>query len=412
MKLQLFLKGLFLFFCVNLFAQVKFEKGYLIDNQNKKVECLIKNKDWISVPNEIEYKLFDSSPVISVLVKDLNELRIDNTSHYYKKYTVLIDKNTEVNEDHLVEETSFFKVLVDGKASLFQYNNESLFFYETPEIKIKQLKYKSYVDNDKIRREDTSFRKELFGSLKCEAITFQKAIKLTYEKAQLVKFFKAYNECKGSDYQDLTKRETKIKFNFKILAGVNINNSNTPVAVFFKNPPSTGSDEYQENKGDVESGSKVNLSLGFEAELLLPFNKNKWSLFASPNYQQFKYESSKILKSSYGASGTVYVNNQYSFIEVPIGVRHYFNLNEKSKLFVDVAYALIIFTSKSEKSSFESLADYQFPGNEKNSKDFMTFRIGAGYNYNNKYSLSINYSKKQLSQSEVNAFSLLVSYKL
>lgn len=412
MKSQLVLRVLFLFFCVNLFAQVKFEKGYFIDNQNKRIECLIKNKDWISLPNEIEYKLSDSSPVITVLVKDLNELRIDNTSHYYKKYTVLIDKNTAVNEDHFVEETSFFKVLVDGKASLFQYNNESLFFYETQEIKIKQLKYKSYVDNDNIKRDNTSFRRELFDSLKCKDITIQIATKIKYEKRELAKFFATYNKCQGVTFQDLTKNETKYKFNLKALAGVNINNSNTPAVVFFKNPPSTGSDEYQEYKGDVESGSKVNISLGFETELLLPFNKNKWSLFASPNYQQLKCESSKIFISSYGASGTMYVNNQYSFIEIPIGVRHYFNLNEKAKLFVDVAYSIIVFTSKSEKSRFESLADYQFSGNEKISKDFMTLRIGAGYNYNNKYSLSINYSKKQLSQSEVNAFSLLVAYNL
>ena len=41
-------------FTINLFAQVKFEKGYFIDSQNKKVECLIKNKDWIGSPSEIE----------------------------------------------------------------------------------------------------------------------------------------------------------------------------------------------------------------------------------------------------------------------------------------------------------------------------------------------------------------------
>ena len=37
------------------FGQIKYEKGYFINNENKKIECLIKNKDWKNNPSEFSY---------------------------------------------------------------------------------------------------------------------------------------------------------------------------------------------------------------------------------------------------------------------------------------------------------------------------------------------------------------------
>lgn len=39
------------------YSQIKFEKGYLIDNENHRIECLIKNYDWKNNPVEFDYKL-------------------------------------------------------------------------------------------------------------------------------------------------------------------------------------------------------------------------------------------------------------------------------------------------------------------------------------------------------------------
>lgn len=42
-------------FVVN--AQINFEKGYFISNDNEKIECLIKSIDWKNNPTEFKYKL-------------------------------------------------------------------------------------------------------------------------------------------------------------------------------------------------------------------------------------------------------------------------------------------------------------------------------------------------------------------
>lgn len=41
---------------INTFAQ-DFEKGFYIENNGKRVDCLIKNIDWLYNPESFEYKL-------------------------------------------------------------------------------------------------------------------------------------------------------------------------------------------------------------------------------------------------------------------------------------------------------------------------------------------------------------------
>ncbi len=43
------------------YSQITFEKGYIIDNSDQKIECLIKNIDWIFNPVNLEYKISEDS---------------------------------------------------------------------------------------------------------------------------------------------------------------------------------------------------------------------------------------------------------------------------------------------------------------------------------------------------------------
>ena len=60
MKQQLFIL-LLTVLAVNSNAQVNFDKGYFIDNNGQKTECLIKNADRGNNPSSFEYKLSESS---------------------------------------------------------------------------------------------------------------------------------------------------------------------------------------------------------------------------------------------------------------------------------------------------------------------------------------------------------------
>lgn len=396
-------------FTTNLFAQVKFEKGYFIDSQNKKVECLIKNKDWIGSPSEIEYKLTEESQIETLNFNQLNSFQIYETSHYYIKSVLNVDKNISGNYNPKLE-TIILKVLVDGNAKL--YDNDDIFFYQLNNSEIKQLVYKKEVNNLSIK-EDNLFRAELYDNLK----TVQNQIeirKLEYKKNALINFFSNYNKYTNSNYTVFTNKETTAKFNFNVLAGLNFTKGNFTMSGLYINPPSSGGG-IQLKDANLESKNKINVLIGFELETLLPFNKNKWAIFVSPNYQQTKYELSKDNVNPLGAYGTAFFHGTYSYIDFPVGVRHYLYINANSKLFLDGAYNLTFLTSVKESRSFiTNQGDSLSFNDELKPKSFSTsMKIGLGFNYDKKYSLSLNYFiGKKLSNIDTGSFTLLASYKL
>ena len=59
------------------YSQISFEKGYYINNKNQKINCLIKNNDWMNTPNKFEYKLLEESEVKIGTLKAIKEFGID-----------------------------------------------------------------------------------------------------------------------------------------------------------------------------------------------------------------------------------------------------------------------------------------------------------------------------------------------
>ena len=412
MKQKLLL--LVVFFNLNLFAQKDFEKGFFIDEANNKTECLIKNYDWIGVPNEIEYKLSEGSNVETRNFSRMTSFQVYNTSHYYIKSEVSLDRNKEVKNYKPKTETIILQVLLEGAASL--YTSSDIFFYQLNDGKVKQLLYKKYVDEDAKIKEDNLFRTELYESLKCEN-NIVEIRNLNYSKRDFMRFFKNYNICKSSESKTYTNASTKTKFNVAVIAGANFNNSTFQRQMSKATGPVNGVYQVSDITQTAKTGNELSFLFGFEAEMLLPFNKSKWALFIAPNYQKLNYEVTEDnvnIDFQYGF-GVLNVKAEYSCLEVPIGIRHYFTLNENSKLFLDGAYNYIKVMKSEENQHFVARTGEEFsPSNAEDVKNATnTIRIGLGYKYNNKYSLSLNYhTKRELSNSEINTISVIASYKI
>lgn len=121
-------------------GQIKFEKGYIVENDGQKKECFIKNYDWEKNPVEIEYRENDSLEIQKGKIKFIKEFGINGVSRYIRA-DVLIDRSP-MELDHLSEnknpdwrkEQLFLKLLVKGKASLYHYYSDpnlTRFFYST-----------------------------------------------------------------------------------------------------------------------------------------------------------------------------------------------------------------------------------------------------------------------------------------
>jgi hypothetical protein len=137
MKKQLVLLLTIAVFSINAYSQNTFEKGYFINNNNQKTECLIKNNDWKSNPSSFEYKESENSEIIVVDITSAKEFGIYTLSKYVRS-TVKLDKSSvNINElstekePAFIEEILFLKVLVEGKSNLYHYldGNIQRFFY-------------------------------------------------------------------------------------------------------------------------------------------------------------------------------------------------------------------------------------------------------------------------------------------
>ena len=121
------------------YAQISFEKGYYIDNNDQRIDCLIKNIDWKNNPTEFEYKLSENSTPEKATITSVKEFGVVSISKYIRS-TVNIDRSIDnVNSVILIskeknpvykEEELFLKVLLEGKASLylFEMGNSKNFF--------------------------------------------------------------------------------------------------------------------------------------------------------------------------------------------------------------------------------------------------------------------------------------------
>ena len=163
---------------LNCYSQISFEKGYFINNNEEKIQCFIKNVDWENNPKDFKYKLLEKSDPKTASIAQIKEFGIYNYSKYIRS-NVNIDRSSEnVNKlsnskrPIFQEEELFLKVLVESKASLYQYvdNNLNRFFYNKDNSNIEQLIFKSYktTDLDKNNRyRNNRYRQQLWVDLKC-----------------------------------------------------------------------------------------------------------------------------------------------------------------------------------------------------------------------------------------------------
>ena len=353
---------------LNCYSQISFEKGYYINNSDQRVDCLIKNIDWLNNPTKFEYKLTEDSEEKIGVIKLVKEFGINTVSKYVRK-TINIDRSSEKLSDLtsdqnpiFKEEELFLKILVEGKSNLYHYvDNGDLerFFYDKGDNNIEQLIYKSYKTNEGQIGRNYKFRQQLWSYLRCPTFTLKKLENLEYRKNEMVRYFVEYNECSNHNYTNYEKKQKNDLFNLNFRPGINSSN----LSIQNSAAPST----------NTKFDNKLGFRFGIELELILPTHKNKWSFILEPTYQYYKAE-----KINAGKKLTV----DYKSIELPFGLRHYFFLNKNSKIFINGSFVFDI--SKNSTIEYEERSTLKIgAGNN--------LAFGFGYKQNDKYSLELRY---------------------
>lgn len=369
----------FTFLTIESYSQIVFEKGYFINNNDQKTECLIKNLDWNNTPTEFQYKLDERDQPITTNLQQVKEFGIYNESKYQRQNVNADFSSDNLNEvdynkaQKFKEEKIFLKVLVQGKANLYEYNRNNLtfFFFKTDTIPVNQLIYKTYkVSEDQVTK-NKQYKQQIWMALKSDNITLKSIENLNYKRNELTNVFVKYNESSSSEFTNFEKEQTKEKKSFHLSIRPGIKNSSLTVTNAYT------------SERDRKFDSKIGFLIGVEAEYILPFNKNKWALILEPTYQSYKAE-----RIDYGDKKSE-VN--YQSIEIPIGVRHYFFLNKKSKIFINAQYIVEAAFSSEAKILFNSYIKEDAKVEPQGG-----FALGAGYNYKKKYSTELRYSHKNI----------------
>ncbi|WMI65357.1 tRNA modification GTPase [Aestuariibaculum sp. YM273] len=371
MKIKLILILLILFpLQFKCYSQILFEKGYFINNENKRTNCFIKNEDWKNNPSVFYYKLSENHKIQEIGINSIKEFGINNTSKYLRSKVQIdrssnqFDKISQEKTPNFIEETIFLKFLIEGSANLYKYEDGNLirFFYNVENSKIEQLVYKPYKTNNNRIAKNNRFRNQLWNDLKCADIEINNVEKLGYYQKQLTNFFVEYNTCKNGAFINYEEKQKRDLFNLNLRLG--LNNSN----LFMEN---TSASYYSK----IRYNEKVTFKLGVEAEVLMPFFKNKWALTIEPTYQYFK---------SQAKSSSYIIDVDYKSIEVPVGIRHYFFLNKKSKIFINGSFVF--------DASLKSTIDFNTsssPNLKIKSRNNIAF--GLGFKLNDRYSCELRY---------------------
>lgn len=380
----------FLFSSLYSLAQIKYEQGYYIDNGGNRIDGLIKNVGWNDNPNEFEFKLTENSEAKTLEIEDVIEFGILDFLKYERHITKIdrsSDNTTRLSSQRAPEfETKqiFLKILVDGKADLFGYQDKDVkrFFYRIGDEVLVPLVFKRYIDydvKDVVRkvpqqnvRTNNQFKQQLKSNLNCDLVSDARYNLMDYRASFLESYFVDYNYCEKSPVINYSGRKKRDWLNLTLRLGMS-HNSFSVGRVNFSSPSING-----------DYGSDVSPRYGIEFEFFLPVNNNKWSIFFEPTYQEFEAKKDGEL---------TFAMANYNTIEVPLGLRYYMFLNDKSKIFINFSTAFVINgESKIElfrTSSGNSISTREINGTEE------YYSFGTGYNFNNKLSLEFRYNTKR-----------------
>ncbi|WP_394748392.1 hypothetical protein [Spongiimicrobium salis] len=391
----------FLLFCINAHAQVSFEKGYIIDNAGKRTDCWIKNVDWRQNPSEFEYRLTSDNPIQKGSLQNITEFAILNTPHKYVRAKVKIEvspratKELSKTKEPLFEEKNcFLKVLVDGKARLYEYNKSRIinYLFRVDNEPITTLIFKKYLLSTYSIAENTTYKKQLWDALKCQDITSKDLSRLKFKKKELISLFGKYHLCNGIEYTALKKKNTRESIKFAIKGGVG-----------FSQADITFNGSSSQDFG-LDFPNEASPRIGVEVEFIFPFNKNKWSFFVQPLFQSYTTDGTNLMPSQE-------VDFDYKSIETTLGIRHYSFLTDSSKLFFNAGIII--------DAPINSRIDFENRVNAFEIETQSAFNLGLGYTFKDSYSIEVNYTASRqlltnfatISSTYTN-FSLILGYRI
>lgn len=410
---------------LNLVAQSKLLKGYIINNNGKKIDCFFKENEWFDT--DYYYKISEERKLTKVNISNIQEFGVPKIFKF-ERHTVDIDlksknfSNSISDFDYdrnptFTKKTLFLKVLVMGKANLYLYQEQKLirFFFSIENTVPKQLIYKKYKISSYGLKYNNQYKQQLITYLQCDESKLKNTKTISYREKSLSKIFINYNNCIQSNYVFYKNSRQSSKIGINIRPRISFND--TQLLMQYLPPLET------RNPILFNYGKSMNYGLGIEMEI---FFNNKVSLTLEPNFitsSRLSNQYEEELGSLFKREGLISLS--YQEIAIPIGFRYYFPMNKKSKLFLDSSYSFgysintNLRISGTNFSSNNNIID-NFQYEKKDSFDIRYFSFGVGYIFD-KYSVEFRVDSVRKPTTKLwnynflyntNSFGFILGYKL
>lgn len=296
------------------FSQAVFIKGYFIDNDHHRKDCLIED---VYSKNNIagfDYKLTEDAAPLKASIDNVEEFGFQDNFKWIRA-TVNVDtssRNIDVMKNNRHPEwkqrTVFLKTLIEGKASLYEYKEGDFefFFFSKDNGNLEQLVYKKFHAGGGKYAYNSFYIAQLQSTVNCSINALQK-ITAKYNANDLIAFFKAYNECENSPMVSYQAKR-KVKISIRATPGINISSYRL---------------------GSTQFETKATFRAGVDFEALLPTKRNHWAIFIEPVYHYYKSDASNST-----TSGSV----DYKSIQMSLGLRYYLPVTKKLKVYGNAAF--------------------------------------------------------------------------
>lgn len=330
--LVILITGLF----IKVQAQSTYEKGYYIDNEDNRTECLILNIDWAFNPTAIMVKTNEMDDPTQLEMFYLKEFQVYGYEKYIKAKIILDGSSNDPQKlttnkfPEWEKRQVFLKVITEGPATLYSYQQNQLirYFFSTGDS-IKQLIYKRYlVKNDNRVLEynnsiasNNDFRKQLMSYVPIWQADYNK---IDYKLKDLTDHFNQYNinqqKSEGSEFGQqvdtitqtynplLQNRDRKTRFSI----GPVVSYQYTSWSVIDNRAFKTT------RTHPVSHG----IRLGISTEIVIPYYHNVWSFLMEPSFSINKGD-----------------HIRYTAFSFPLGIRYTIPFAGRSKFYVETLLA-------------------------------------------------------------------------
>ncbi|MBL7472916.1 porin family protein [Robertkochia sediminum] len=367
------------------FSQNTFEKAHITTTKGEKLDVFVKNWDWINSSKTISYKSSMDSKIVNLPVEDIMLYEIPSKGIRTERFTVEIDweneNRKEDNASNYQEESILLNYLVDGEIDLLEHGRSQRYFFyrkgsETPKLLVSYR----YTENNLVQS-NAKYREQLYSQFKCASIGLEVYKKLPYSRKKLTDIFEKVNVCQNATFKSY---ETKKPLG---VLKMSVNGGITSMALEQSVRQENGIQKIDYDNNTAVTG-------GLEIEYHFNFNKRNWSIYTNPTYQNYGRQEKQL--SLFGYPGTA--TAQYSFIEIPFGIRRHFVLSTKSALFIQADYGVIVPLNKDDIFSFTQDREFQenfYVTDDSGSNRSLSF--GLGYSFKDSYGVVLKYySSKEI----------------